>query len=196
MEVLILGLTLFATVVIGVIGLFHSHRNNEHFAEQNLIMLAELRGESAPTAPIHKPSQWPVAVMILTMLGVWSVVGFDYYDRHYSAFQFHADQPLRVVRNKTFEHEIVPLDGYDYSDCTFDQVTFLINATAPIRFTHNVTLQPVTIKTENPQVVLVMGALAGSCGLSPMLHLDAPHVETLPGCLTMLKTWLQDYPNG
>jgi hypothetical protein len=42
------------------------------------------------------------------------------------------------VSNRHFRSEVVILDGFHYSNCTFDDVTFKYNGTTPIEFEHNI----------------------------------------------------------
>jgi hypothetical protein len=46
------------------------------------------------------------------------------------------DKPLIAVTKKLFHNERVPLDGYRYSDCKFENVTFVYNG-GPAEFSHN-----------------------------------------------------------
>jgi len=54
-----------------------------------------------------------------------------------SLASFRADFPLRQIQTKTFRNEIVQIDGIEFIDCTFDNVTFKFDGTAPFRFTHD-----------------------------------------------------------
>jgi hypothetical protein len=56
-----------------------------------------------------------------------------------------------VVVGKTFRNEIVPLDGYSYSNCKFYNVTLLYNGTTPIQFIGN-DLYGYRIRSKNPAV--------------------------------------------
>ena len=65
--------------------------------------------------------------------------------------------PKKKVEGRTFLQETVPLDGFEYVNCTFNQVTFLINATAPYEFAGNTVVNgPVHIKTENARIGAVV----------------------------------------
>ena len=44
---------------------------------------------------------------------------------------------MQVVQGKSFYKETVPLDGYEYRDCVFEDVTFVFEAHAGTRFTND-----------------------------------------------------------
>jgi hypothetical protein len=52
-----------------------------------------------------------------------------------STSNFHADFPLKQVRQQTFRNETVQVDGIEFIDCTFDAVTFKFEGQAPFNFT-------------------------------------------------------------
>jgi hypothetical protein len=54
-----------------------------------------------------------------------------------SLANFRADFPLRQIQTKTFRNETVQIDGNEFIDCTFDNVTFQFDGTAPFRFTND-----------------------------------------------------------
>jgi hypothetical protein len=68
-------------------------------------------------------------------------------------------KPIAIV-GKTFRNEIVPLDGYAYSDDTFENVTFVYNGTTPLQFTHN-TVGGFVMKSDNPAINYVLAMLYG-----------------------------------
>ncbi len=43
-----------------------------------------------------------------------------------------ASKPIQVT-GRTFDNQRVPLDGYEYSHCIFNNVTFLYNGVTPVR---------------------------------------------------------------
>jgi hypothetical protein len=54
-----------------------------------------------------------------------------------SLANFRADFPFRQIQTKTFRNEVVQIDGNEFIDCTFDNVTFKFDGTAPFRFTND-----------------------------------------------------------
>jgi hypothetical protein len=44
---------------------------------------------------------------------------------------------MKVVQGKSFYNETVPLDGIEYRDCVFEDVTFVFEARAGTRFTND-----------------------------------------------------------
>jgi len=96
-------------------------------------------------------------------------------------------KPLVQVWNKTFKGETVKLDGYEYVNCTFDDVTLEYNGTAPARFDGKMIVrQPeekvVTIKSSNKivqQTMLLMIGLHRALGAPERAF--AVDFETTPG---------------
>jgi hypothetical protein len=54
-----------------------------------------------------------------------------------SLANFRADFPLRKIQTKTFSNETVQIDGNEFIDCTFDNVIFKFDGTAPFRFSND-----------------------------------------------------------
>lgn len=52
------------------------------------------------------------------------------------------------MHGKNFRNEVVPLDGYDYVDCTFQNVTFLYDGITPVKLTHS-TWSNISVKSNN-----------------------------------------------
>ncbi len=78
----ILLVTLIATI-IGIIGTFYlTHRGNQHFAEQNRIMLNQ-GGGRVPEQ--YRPPKWPMLTMVGLVVLVWIVAGYDIYLRRTAA---------------------------------------------------------------------------------------------------------------
>jgi hypothetical protein len=74
-----------------------------------------------------------------------------------------ANKPLKQVRQKTFDHETVPLDGYEYIDCTFNDVTFEFEGRSGCGLpgSHLVAITPdgkstYRLKSKNPVVILAL----------------------------------------
>jgi hypothetical protein len=69
---LFLGIIVAIATVIGAVGgLILQHRANQHFADQNRIMI-EQAGGKVPQGRIYRPPYWPLiamGVMVLLMLG-------------------------------------------------------------------------------------------------------------------------------
>src|SRR5882757_10720566 len=75
-------------------------------------------------------------VVILCMLLTWGAIAFDLYGRPGGPESPEdiaarwSNYPLRQVRNKHFEGETVKLDGVEYINCVFKNVTFEYEGTA------------------------------------------------------------------
>jgi hypothetical protein len=63
------------------------------------------------------------------------------------------DYPKKEVSGKRFSHETVVLDGYNYVNCTFDQVTFAYDGTAPFSLSGETAIvQPILLQTRNMRI--------------------------------------------
>jgi hypothetical protein len=58
----------------------------------------------------------------------------------------------KIVAGKHFHNENVLLDGIEYDNCTFENVTLIYNGTAPIRNTRATFINNPRIHTDNPAV--------------------------------------------
>lgn len=65
-------------------------------------------------------------------------------------YKFDSCSPLERVRGRYFSNQQVPLDGYEYTDCTFDNVSFIYDGITPISFSHNTVQGYFKIETNNP----------------------------------------------
>ena len=116
------------------------------------------RGERVASRGASGMRRHYVVIGILLAL-TWAAVGFDYYDRHYGGAWYR--KPLTQVRDRTFKGRTIQLDGYDYINCTFEDVTFEYEGTAPTRFTGKYIVRPgswkdVTLRSNNPVVKQTM----------------------------------------
>ncbi len=195
MEITLLALTLVATVAIGVSGLILQQRNNQHFAHQNAIMIADAEGSPMPKATQTKPPRWPLGVMAAMMLMTWTVAGFDYADRHFpvsykvqQAKWFEAANTLPTTSGVDLSDKVVNLDGRRFENCTFGDGTILTyEGEKPFIFNCKMVTKPgappshVQVMSDNPALMqmlalnqmfeIVIGAQVPSC--------SAP--EGLPG---------------
>ncbi|HXX23082.1 MAG TPA: hypothetical protein VEO19_08025 [Terriglobia bacterium] len=179
METFLLAVTALATVVGTIGGLILQHRANQHFSEQNRIMIEQAGKEpSKSELKAYKPPKWPLLVMGLMVLGIWIAVIFDYYDRHHAPpattqVPRWDNYKLKQRAHIKYFNETVELDGYEYLDTTFENVTFMYEGTAPTRltdvhFTHLKTGETTgRIGSHNPlvkQTLLVMQMLTEVSG--------------------------------
>jgi hypothetical protein len=111
--------------------------------------------------------------LVLLVVLAWVAVGFDYYDRHFSTPQW-TSHPLIQVRDRTFGAQTVPLDGYEYVNCDFDDVSFEFQGKAPSRLTDSrIHLSQgknrVTLRSQNPIVthtLTIVSALNKAMGIT------------------------------
>jgi hypothetical protein len=143
-EMLLLAITALATVVGTAGGLYLQHRGNKHFAEQNRIMIEQSPKPSRSGAMSYKPPYWPLVAMVVMVFLTVVIAGYDYFDRHRFSvkptqstdWNAWTDQKLKRVSHQTYSNETVQLDGYEFIDTTFDNVYFMYEGRAPVRFTN------------------------------------------------------------
>jgi hypothetical protein len=85
------------------------------------------------------------------------------------------DIPLTPVFRQDYKNETVPLDGKDFIQCTFENVTFLYQGTRPIQMTNckkvPATGFVVTVQTDNP-VVFTALSIMHATGVASPIELD------------------------
>lgn len=131
MDTFLLASTLVSTIVLGGLGLWLQHRGNQHFSEQNRIMIEQMGASRRSKTDkdkmlAYKPPRWPMIVMAVMVVVVWTAVAVNYLyvRRPFDPNKAWDDKaPLKQIYHRTFMDETVPLDGYYYHDCVFDNVT-------------------------------------------------------------------------
>jgi hypothetical protein len=76
-----------------------------------------------------------------------------------SLANFRDDYPFKEYRGKTYKNETVQIDGNDFIDCTFDNVTFRFDGEAPFRFTNDHFQGKFGLTSNNPVVKSTMALL-------------------------------------
>jgi hypothetical protein len=99
-------------------------------------------------AHVRRPER-PRGIMVVLMILTWAVVGYDIYERHTTKGLSRPFTPQYLnqqlspnwgsykyedVYNHPFANETVRLDGKRFLGCTFDNVTFVYQGTAPFTF--------------------------------------------------------------
>jgi hypothetical protein len=174
---LFLALVVAIATVVGTIGsLILTHRGNKHFEEQNRIMI-EQGGGKAPQAKAYKPPSWPLIAMLGMVLLCWGAAAYDYIGRYGgsdSSTTGWKDYPFKRIEHQHYHNETVTLDGNEYIDVTFENVTFMYQGKAPTRFDgiHIVLVKPGELAgrlgSDNPAVVQTLAIAtaidaAGGC---------------------------------
>jgi hypothetical protein len=171
-------------LVLGYGGLFWAREEVKAFREQNALMRADLQARNVEipvSAPDSRPLPWrlyaPMIGSAICMVIIVTVAGYDIYDRHYAPevpFTAQWNQQwdhaeLKRVFGQNFANETVPLDGCEYIYCTFENVTFDYEGTAPSRLENNKLISPpnsaeghLSVVSKNRivnQTLLLMGTL-------------------------------------
>jgi hypothetical protein len=77
-----------------------------------------------------------------------------------SVTNFREDYPLKEYRGKAYKDETVQIDGNNFIDCTFDNVTLRFEGEAPFRFTNDHFQGKWQFTSNNPVVKSTMALLA------------------------------------
>jgi len=96
-----------------------------------------------------------ITIVIIGLLGS----GFSLY-LNYSE-KYDARPSFITVSNKEFINEKIPLDGYEYKDCTFTNVTFVFNGRAAARFHYNKIIGGCVITSDNTAIIATAQMLKG-----------------------------------
>jgi len=117
------------------------------------------------------PIIWLFAIVL-----TWSGIVYDYYDRHHSAWtQLIA---LTKVEGQKYLNEEVEIDGKEFSDCTFENVTLLYHGRGATSFENNVFSKSVHIKTDDRAADVYFEAALG-LGLAKGNTFYVPEGQTL-----------------
>jgi hypothetical protein len=73
---------------------------------------------------------------------------------------FRGDYPLKEYRGKTYKDETVQIDGNNFIDCTFDNVTFRFDGEAPFSFTNDHFTGKFSLTSNNPVVKATMALIS------------------------------------
>ena len=95
--------------------------------------------ESPSSSPAYSPRRHYIVMGIFLLL-TWGAVVFNYYSFGTAPLDLMhpwENETLKQISNRTFQGQTVVLDGYEYINCTFDDVTFVYNGTAPTRMTQS-----------------------------------------------------------
>jgi hypothetical protein len=76
-----------------------------------------------------------------------------------SLANFREDYPFKEYRGMTYKDETVQIDGKNFIDCTFDNVTLRFEGKAPFRFTNDHFTEKFAFASNNPVVKSTMALL-------------------------------------
>jgi hypothetical protein len=77
---------------------------------------------------------------------------------------YNNDTKLKRVAHRVFKNEVVPLDGMEYIDCTFENITFYYNGTTRISLVSpNITSGP-RFRTDNKSIVATLALIFHGLG--------------------------------
>ncbi len=71
-----------------------------------------------------------------------------------------AKQPMRIIVDKTFQNEVVKIDGNSYLNCTFENTTFEYEGDKPFHFNNcNIAIEGNILSTHNPRMKRLLNLL-------------------------------------
>ena len=167
-------------------GLYLQHRGNQHFKEQNRIMLEQGGGSAATETRTYKPPAWPMLVMFGMVFACWGAAFYNHYQNGKEDFKKQSEiwdkYTYKPIRNGHYANETVQLDGYEYIGATFDRVTLWYNGTAPTRLTevHLVNGKPgeanIMLGSSNPVVkqTLMLSNMLGKAAGCGFVEVERP----------------------
>lgn len=138
--------------------------------------LVYLRWERKRMTPlVRTPNVLAVAVLVLAT----AVMGYDIYDRGDGRSSFPSNcvnYQYTEIDSHQFSHETVRLDGRKFVNCSFDNVTFKFEGTAPFQFIPYppVTIADIKVRSDVPVVkgsfnVCLLGCKPSSVDNSPTI---------------------------
>ena len=104
----------------------------------------------------HYPTLPKIRLWVALLLITWGALGYDLYDRHHprygtdpqSVYAWDDNKPLERIYTQTFVNETVVLDGKEFINPTFDNVTLIFNGTGGVRINN-----PTWIKHDGKMLV-------------------------------------------
>lgn len=91
------------------------------------------------------------------------------YHYHYKTYSYNRNATLKLVTDRSFRSEKVLIDGKEFRNCTFDNVTIVYNGTAPVRMIGNSFSGDLIMTTDNPAIGSAEGVLSG-LGFMPKVY--------------------------
>jgi hypothetical protein len=137
---------------------------------QTLILICQFFGVRIG-AIASIPKMGPLFAMTVIASLTWAAVGLNYYSQHSQDWPkgYVAKQPPKRV----WKREVVPLDGYRYEDCQFEDVTFQYEGKTPIQFIR-CTVNGFSIKSGNPSIMGMLTFLKAANLIDPKVRFILP----------------------
>jgi hypothetical protein len=100
--------------------------------------------------------------MVVLLFGsiVFSLIGW-YRLEHRSNTEFVSPEITQRIRSRVFRNQEVPLDGVEYSNCTFENVTFVYGGTGPTGLLNNTIRGTISLRLGSAPVAGTAAVLAG-----------------------------------
>lgn len=115
------------------------------------------------------PQMPKVPLWLGLLIMTWVAIGYEHYRGHTAAlspvaascpaptapyrFAWKGDvAPTKIVRGKFFANEKVPVDDTTFYDCTFTNVTFVYDGTAPFQMNDSSIVGTYAFESNNPSI--------------------------------------------
>ena len=114
----------------------------------------------------RNPNGWEIKLSVLQgkvvigfLIAAFVAYAIDIADRFYWIERIKANLPLTEVNDCYRVNVEVPLDGYSYNHCTFQNVTLVINGNGSSKFTYNKLIGAPSFTSKDPHIFNAMRIL-------------------------------------
>jgi len=119
---------------------------------------------------MNTQSKWRLWLMIVLVAIALGMSAFSLYSSLHrvsnAQFQFSDKAPLQVIQDKKYVNETVDVDGREFEDCNFSNVTLVYDGVAPYEFVGDHFDGSIRLLSRNPSIV-DYGALEQSLAKYP-----------------------------
>jgi hypothetical protein len=161
-------------LIVAGLGYWETRRSNSiqerqaiAFEEANAIALRAAGQEipmATPESVVFRRSYASVVALAILLLMNFAVTGFSVWRQSGLRFDKAAwakfGSQLESHVGENYANTVVPLDGRNYSACTFENVTFQYRGTSPFQLVNNIFRGQIRLEVENdPPMIAGVGAL-------------------------------------
>jgi hypothetical protein len=135
------------------------------------------KNEGGMSKPILSSKALTAAIVIGILTSAYSL----YLNYRPRAFEYDHRAKFQVISGRFYENEVVDLDGKDYENCTFVNVTLRYDGTTDVRVNHNDFKGTLSFRSDNPAIQGELAVLRGIGLLNvPLVGADGkpiPYIE-------------------
>lgn len=156
------------SILVGVIGAYYAREQVRLLKEAQVSPSSKAKRQTKIPRFLGLKLYGPIVALVVLVLAAW----VPHFTGGYSVEKWRS-RPSIQVRDKIFRFETVKLDGHEYINCDFDNVTFEFQGMAPTRLTNSRIKvagggRVVRIKSTNPvvnQTTLLIDMLSDVAGI-------------------------------